>query len=208
MKITKYNHSCLLVEDTDNQLNTLIDPGNYSADVLDVEKLPKLNYLLITHTHHDHCYLPFIKQVLAKNPDVTIITTSEVVEQLAKENITATNTGDGYITVEPVPHEKVWAAIQAQNIMVTVGGRLAHPGDSHTFSTNAEILALPVAAPWGSTTKAVEIAEQLHPKVIIPIHDFMLKDDNRQGIYGWIKAYLSPKGIDFRAVETGSPIEV
>ena len=206
MKITKYNHSCLLIED--NGKTTIIDPGNYSEDVLNVDSLAKVDYLLITHAHMDHFSMPLVKEIVAKFPNVKIITTPEIVEQLTKENIKATTTGDTYITVASVPHEKVWAAPAAQNIMVTVGGRLSHPGDSHTFSTNAEILALPITGPWGSTTRAVEIAEQLKPKTIIPIHDFMLKDDSRRGVYGWIKAYLTPKGIDFKAVETGTPTEV
>jgi len=206
MKITKYNHACLLVED--NGTNTLIDPGNYSEEVMDVESLPNLNYIAITHAHQDHFYLPLVKKLVTKFPDVKIIATPEIVEQLAKENIQATSEGDDYISVTPVPHEKVWAAPQAQNIMVTVGGRLAHPGDSHTFTTNAEILALPFAAPWGSTTRAVEIVEELKPKVVIPIHDFMLKDASRQGMYGWVQSYLEPKGIDFKKIESAEPVEV
>ena len=206
MKITKYNHACLLVED--NGTNTLIDPGSYSEEAIDVEKLPTLNYLLITHAHQDHFHLPLIRHVVEKFPDVKIITTPEIVEQLKKENMSASTEGDEYVTVESVPHEKVWAFPAGQNIMVTVGGRLAHPGDSHTFSTNAEILALPFTAPWGSTTKAVEIAEELKPKTIIPIHDFMLKDASRQGMYQWVDAYLRPQGIDFKMIETAEPVEV
>ena len=206
MRITKYNHACLLVEDSSK--NTLIDPGNYSEEVIDVEKLPKLDYILITHAHQDHFYLPLVKQLLEKFPDVKIITTEDVVKELKKENITPSTKGDNYVTVQSVPHEKVWAAPQAQNIMVTLGGRLSHPGDSHTFATSAEILAIPFAAPWGSTSKAVEIAEELHPKVVIPIHDFMLKDISRQGMYQWADAYLRPKGIDFKKIETAEPVEV
>lgn len=206
MRITKYNHACLLVED--NDINTLIDPGNYSEEVLDIMKLPPLSYLVITHAHQDHFYLPLVKKLATIFPDLRIITTPEIVEQLATENIPATSKGDNYIAVELVPHEKVWAAPLAQNIMVTVGGRLAHPGDSHTFKTDAEILALPFAAPWGSTTRAVEIVEELRPKVVIPIHDFMLKDASRQGMYQWVDAYLRPQGIDFKKIETAEPIEV
>lgn len=206
MRVTKYNHACLLVED--NGTNTLIDPGNYSEEVLDINKLPELNYILITHAHQDHFYLPLVKNLVAKFPDVKIITTQEIVDQLAKENIQGSSEGDDYVKVEPVPHEKVLAFPAVQNIMITVGGRLAHPGDSHTFTTNAEILALPVSAPWGTITHAVEIAEELHPKIIIPIHDFMLKDASRQGMYQWVDTYLRPKGIDFKKIETGESLEI
>lgn len=206
MRITKYNHACLLVEDNGN--NTLIDPGAFSEDVLDVNKLPKIDYLLITHEHMDHLSIPLVKQIVATFPDVKIVTTPEIVQQLAKENIQATDTGDDYIKVESVPHERNWGFPPPQNILVTLGEKLAHPGDSHTFSTHAEILALPITAPWGSTTAAVDVALKLKPKVIIPIHDFMLKDESRRLLYSWVKPFLQDKGIDFKAIETAEPVEI
>lgn len=206
MKITKYNHACLLVEDKGKV--ALIDPGNYSEGILPVEKLTQLDYILITHEHEDHFYMPLIKQLVAKFLNVKIIGTQPVVEELQKEGIAATTEGDENITVEKVPHEKVWGFPIRDNIMVTVFGKLAHPGDSHTFKTNAEVLALPVAAPWGSTARAVEIAEELKPKIVIPIHDAMLKDESRKGTYKWIASHLKTKGIDFKEIENGETVEV
>lgn len=206
MKITKYNHSCLLIEDQGKVI--LIDPGNYSAPIFPLNELKQLDYILITHQHQDHFDMEFVKKLVAKFPDVKIITTNAIVEQLRNDGITATTEGDETVQVTPVPHEKVWAAPMGENIMVTVFGRLAHPGDSHTFTTDAEILALPVAAPWGSTTTAVELAEKLHPKVIIPIHDYMLKDESRKMTYQWIAGYLQSKGIDFKQIESGQEVEI
>lgn len=208
MKISKHIHSCLLVEDQGKVV--LIDPGTYSvaSDAITLDMISQLDYLLITHEHQDHFDLAFVKQLVEKFPDLKIITTPSIVEQLAKEGITATDKGDEHVTVTPVPHEKIWMGPVPQNILFTLFGRLAHPGDSHTFITNAEILALPVTAPWGSTTKAVEIAEALKPTTIIPIHDWHWRDEARQQIYQWIKGYLQPKGIDFKTVESGETIEV
>ncbi|HET9947012.1 MAG TPA: MBL fold metallo-hydrolase [Patescibacteria group bacterium] len=206
MKITKFNHSCLLVQDSGK--NTLIDPGNYSEGTLIVEKLPPLEYLLITHEHMDHFSLPLVEKIVWHNPQIKIITTSSVVSQLANKNLTATDKGDDYISVEKVPHEKVWGGNPGQNIMVTVGGKLTHPGDSHSFSNSSDILALPITAPWGSTTAAVELAIKLKPKVVIPIHDYMLKDESRRTVYEWIAGYLESQGIDFKKIESKETIEV
>lgn len=206
MKITKYNHSCLLIEE--NGKVVVIDPGSYSETIFPTD-LSQLDYMLVTHDHMDHFSMPLVSQLVKKFPDVKIISTASVVEQLEKEGITATTEGDEIVKVEMVPHEKMWGMPKmSDNIMVTVFGRLAHPGDSHTFTTDAEILALPVAAPWGSTAKAVEIAEEMHPKVVIPIHDFMIKDDSRRMSYQWIAGYLKSKGIDFKAIESGEAVEV
>lgn len=205
MKITKYIHSCLLIEEEGKVI--LIDPGNYSAGVLPIENMQQLDYLLITHEHQDHFDKDLVKQLVAKFPQVKIITTPSVVEQLKSDNIVATSTGDEFITVEVVPHEKVWGP-PPQNIAVTIHNKLFHPGDSHSFTHSTEILALPVTAPWGSTSKAVELAQELKPKVIIPIHDAMWTDEARRSMYAWIKQDMAQNGIDFKMVEAGQAIEV
>ena len=206
MKITKYAHSCLLLEDQGKIV--LIDPGSFSEGVLPVEKLTQMDYLLITHEHFDHFSLPLVKQLVAKFPKIKIITTNTIKDLLANENISATTIGDEIVNVTPVPHESNVGYKSPQNIMVTVFGRLAHPGDSHTFSTNAEILALPVVAPWGTTARAVELAEELKPKIAIPIHDAIINDSERKEVYAFVGNELSAKGIDFKKIENGQPIEV
>lgn len=205
MKITKYNHSCLLVEE--NTKVVVIDPGNYSEQIFPTD-LSQLDYILITHEHMDHFSLPLINQLVKKFPNVKIITTPSIVEELKQQGIAATTEGDENVVVKPVPHEKVWGGNPPGNSMMTIFGKLAHPGDSHTFTTNAEILALPVTAPWGTTTRAMGIAQTLKPKVIIPIHDWHWKDEARHHMYQWMKAYCQSLGIDFKAIENGEQVEV
>lgn len=207
MKISKHLHSCLLIEDQDKTI--LIDPGifTYQEKALDINKLTTLDYLLFTHEHPDHMHLPFVKEILAKFPKAKIITNSTIVALLAKENIKAASEGDTLVALENVPHEKLWDKEPPENVLITVFGKLATPGDSHHFKTSTEVLALPIAAPWGSTTDAVKLALELKPKVIIPIHDWMLKDSARQGMYQRLKEFFKTKGIDFKAVETGEVIE-
>ena len=68
MKISKHLHSCLLAEEAGKII--LIDPGNYTFEekALDIGKLEKLDFLLITHEHQDHIYLPFLKIIFEKFP--------------------------------------------------------------------------------------------------------------------------------------------
>jgi len=208
MKISKHLHSCLLIEEQGKTI--IIDPGifTYQDKALDISKLQKLDYLLITHDHPDHMHLPLVKEIIAKFPQVKIITNNEIVTQLAKENITATYEEDAIVTVEAVPHEKLWDTQPPENVMITVFGKLAIPGDSHHFETSAEVIALPIVAPWGSTTDAVNLALKLQPKVIIPIHDWMYKDGIRQMMYQRLKGFFETKGIDFKTPETGEVMEL
>jgi L-ascorbate metabolism protein UlaG (beta-lactamase superfamily) len=208
MKISKHLHSCLFVEEQDKTY--LIDPGifTYQEKALDINQLTKLDYLLITHDHPDHFYLPFVKEIVAKFPTTKIITTNEITEQLAKEAITATYEADATVSLTRVPHEHLWDKEPPENVLITVFGKLATPGDSHHFETSAEILALPIQAPWGSTTDAVNLAVKLQPKVIIPVHDWMWRDDFRKTMYQRLAEFFKTKNIDFKAIETGEVVEV
>lgn len=208
MKITKYLHSCLLVEE--KETSVLIDPGifTYQEHVLKPETLNSLDYIAITHEHPDHYHLPFIKKLVARFPDVTILSNPTIVALLQQEGITATTENHQDITMESVPHEQLWDAQAPENVMLHVFNKLTHPGDSHHFETTRDILALPIQAPWGSTYDAVQLALKLNPKMIIPIHDWMWKDDVRQKMYERLHGFFKEKGIDFKAVETGETVEL
>jgi L-ascorbate metabolism protein UlaG (beta-lactamase superfamily) len=208
MKISKHLHSCLFVQDKGKTF--LIDPGifTFQEKALTTESIDKLDYILITHEHPDHFYLPFVKEIVAKFPDVKIITNKSLVEQLKKEHITASNEDDSIVTLESVPHEKLWDGEPPENVMITVFGKLASPGDSHHFETAAEIIALPLIAPWGSTSDAIALALKLKPKVIVPIHDWMYKEGVRQMMYTRLTDFFKTKSIAFKAVETGEIFEV
>ena len=117
MKISKHVHSCLLVEEGGKRF--LFDPGNYTTEenALDVKAIPSLDYLLITHEHPDHMYLPLIKDIVAKFPDVKIFSNKSVVEILAKEGISAGSTGDELVSLQQVPHEKIFSGLAPQNVL-------------------------------------------------------------------------------------------
>jgi L-ascorbate metabolism protein UlaG (beta-lactamase superfamily) len=208
MKITKYLHSCLLVENEGKTL--LFDPGifTYTEKALSAENLTNLDYLLITHEHADHMHLPFIKELVSKFPDVKIITNPDIVLLLEKEHINAISQNDEIVNLEILIHEKLWDKVPPQNAVISIFNKLTHPGDSLHFSKSSDILALPLTAPWGSTTEAVTKALAMQPKVIIPIHDWMWKDGIRQEMYERLQGFFQEKGIDFKSVETGESIEV
>lgn len=208
MKISKHVHSCLLVENERKII--LLDPGNYTlqSNALDLSKVDHLDAIGITHEHMDHLDIPFLKQILEKFPNTPIYSNESVKTLLAKENILVNTTGSDFLSMSPIPHEKIWMGNPVENVMITLFNRFATVGDSLTFEKSPEILALPVTAPWGSTQWAVEKALQVKPKVIIPIHDFMWKDEIRKGMYQRLHDFFATKGIDFKTVETGEVVEV
>lgn len=206
MKVTKFIHSCLVVEIDDKKI--IIDPGNYSyeAGVFKLDEFDRLNYLLITHEHADHMHLPFIKEIVAKFPEIVIITNASVKAILARESISTGEDKPGFIKMENVTHEKLFDIVPPENMIFNIGNLLTHPGDSLHFTCNTPFLALPVQAGWGSLTRAVDFAVSLKPKKIIPIHDWHWNESARQTFYKRLEIYFKSKDIEFIGLETGDVV--
>jgi L-ascorbate metabolism protein UlaG (beta-lactamase superfamily) len=207
MMITKYHHACLLVQHDGKVV--LIDPGNYTADSgqFDPQSLTQLDGVVYTHEHQDHLYVPFLQKILQKFPNVPIVANDSIKGILAKENISTASSLPDWVTQEDAAHEPLVPGMaMCPNISYTVFGKLTHPGDSLHFTKTAEVLALPVTAPWGSMTQAITKALEVKPKVIVPIHDWHWKDEARRGMYGMMKGLFEKSGIDFRVIESSEPI--
>lgn len=208
MKITKYVHACLLVVTPDRV--ALFDPGMMSVDALDVDKLGRLDDIFITHEHADHVSLDLVKRLVEKFPDVRITSTPDVVQQLAAVSIRASDQPPTGVTFFDSPHESVAPLFPhpPQEIGVHYEDTLSHPGDSHSFKETKTILALPVQAPWGSTIKAVNLALELKPRHILPIHDWHWSDAARQQMYNTLESVFGEHGITFHKLETGQPVDI
>lgn len=208
MKITKFIHSCLLLEDTNKVI--LFDPGNYTRESHSLDDFPfsKLDAIAITHEHPDHMDIPLIKRLLEKFPKAEVFCTMSSKAILEKEGIQSQTKGNDFISMTPVPHEKIFMGPSPENMMITYDNKFATPGDSLTFSKSPEILALPVQAPWGSTTWATETALHVMPKVIVPIHDWHWKDEVRIALYNQLEEFFAKHNIIFKKPETGISFEV
>ncbi len=206
MIISKHIHSCLLIEE--NNKVFLIDPGNYTYEEggLNLDKLTKLDYILITHEHPDHMYLPFIKDIINKFPNVKIISSDSVVSILKKESIDASSDADVGISFKESPHEEVFGIIPPKNIVFTLFNKIVHPGDSLQFKKTVEVLALPVQAPWCSLTQSVAYALLLKPRYIIPIHDWHWNEKAREAFYQRLVKYFSDREIEFKSLKTGEKV--
>lgn len=200
MKITKFVHSCLLIETPDRTV--LFDPGSYST--VDVDVLGRLDDIFITHNHGDHMDMELMQTLVAKFPQVRVLATDEAVGQLAAAGIAATTTASEGAEIFTAPHEHVepmFPTPQSQGIHYL--GQLTHPGDSHNFHETKAVLALPVQAPWGSMVNAVRLALELRPQYIIPIHDWHWSDAARDSAYALMGRVFKDAGIMFIAPTNG-----
>ena len=77
MKITKYGQSAILIEEYKGK-RILIDPGTYMFDQINPEDLGKIDIILITHTHSDHCVPEKIQTIIDNNPAIFVLSNEEV----------------------------------------------------------------------------------------------------------------------------------
>lgn len=211
MKITKFKHSCLLVEmPAPVNRTALFDPGQMSEAALNVATLEYLDDIIITHIHGDHVSVPLLQQLVAKFPDVRITAPAEVVTMLAEADITqAIDEESPGIVFFDAPHESVEPLFpRPQQHGIHYLDTLTHPGDSHSFRQTKAILALPVTGPWASTIIAINLAISLQPKYVLPIHDWHWSDEARDMMYQRISEVLTERGIQFIPLITGKPVVI
>lgn len=89
MRITKYIHSCLVIEKGLDRI--LFDPGLFSFVEGKVKPSQFQNILAIvlTHCHPDHIDDESLKEIIKNNPNTAVLANSEIVRKLAEKNIAA-----------------------------------------------------------------------------------------------------------------------
>jgi L-ascorbate metabolism protein UlaG (beta-lactamase superfamily) len=215
MKITKFGHCCLLIEE--NGVRVLTDPGSYSSLQNDAKNI---DVVVITHEHQDHYHIDSIRKILENNPKVSIITNNSVNALLMKDGIDhAMIVEDGQsMEVKGVKfagygkdHAEIYQdRMLVQNTGYMIGTRLYYPGDSFfNPKTEVEILALPVAGPWCKIKHSIDMYLEIMPKIIFPVHDGQLNAFGNVSIRnGQVAIVAKEKGIKFIELEIGKETEI
>jgi L-ascorbate metabolism protein UlaG (beta-lactamase superfamily) len=212
MKITKFGHCCLLIEE--KGLRILTDPGSFTTQQ---NTIKDIDVVLITHEHMDHFHINSLKNILKNNATVKILTNKAVGKLLDKEKIKYELVQDKqHIKIKNVliegfgtKHAEMHSSIPpTDNTGYFIDNRLFYPGDAFTIpGKNVEILALPVAGPWMKISEAMDYAIGLRPKICFPVHDAVLAE-GMQGFAGMLaKNILEPKRITFVQMNAGDTKE-
>ncbi len=214
MKITKFAHSCLLVEV--DGAKVLTDLGSWNPEVPDVSDL---DAILITHEHQDHFDIEKLKTLLSQNEGTKVITHAAVGEKLQEAGIEyqAIEPGErievARVSVESCgsDHAIIYGSTSpCRNTGYLIADKFYIPGDAlhDTPSKQVEILALPTGGPWMKVSEAIDYAKLLKPKVVIPIHDAMYTEEVKSSsIPRWIGAPIEAEGIKFVNMGNGSSEE-
>lgn len=210
MKLTKFVHSCVLVEHNGQAI--LLDPGVFSwqSGLVDVTKLPQLNKIIVTHKHNDHLHEDFVRALVSQFPEVQWIAPPDahaLLKTFGTRNVSSQ--GDEDVIVKVGTHTSIAPLGETpQNLTVHLWNKVTDPGDSHAFEKSNAVLLLPADAPWGSTVGAVNAALAQNPRFVLPIHDYMWHETWRKNWYEIMQDAFAKADITLLVPVNGEPIEV
>ena len=213
MRITRYGHSCLLVETA--RARVLLDPGVFSRGW---EELGDLDAVLVTHQHPDHVDVEKLPQLLESDDGAALHAEPETAAALRGAGIDAAalHAGSsltiGDLTVQAVGGEH--AVIHADvprvgnvGLLLRAEGEptLFHPGDTYAVApAGVDVLALPLSAPWAASREMIDFVRAVRAGTGFAIHDALLSPIGL-GLYSGQAANLG--GLELRPVEHGVPTD-
>lgn len=206
MRITKYEHSCVVIEEQGRHL--VIDPGKFSHAF---EPSDTIDCVIITHVHSDHFDVNILNSIKTLNPDVMICSTAQVAEQAQELGIEVVDAnrscthGPFHASFYGGQHELYEGF---SNIGVLVNDVFYYPGDSYTQPGKAvKILGAPASAPWLRVTEASQFIKDCSADRVIPMHNALLSDEGKEVHYRILSAAAKESGSEWSALEIGQSLE-
>lgn len=208
MKITKYQHACLVLEENNELL--VIDPGVLAQ----LPELKEVVAVVVTHIHPDHMHVANLQKLAHANPDLTLFASDEVIAELDKLKVKKVVVNNdsvqvGQFTLEffGQDHAVIYQQVPCQNRGLLVNEQLYYPGDSFTLPEKpVRDLAFPAAAPWMKVSEAAEFIKSVKPKRAFPTHNGTLSEFGEQVNYHYIKQVIEEIGAEFVYLEPGTSL--
>ena len=209
MKVTKYEHACLVVEEGGQQL--VIDPGVLAK----LPKLENVSVIVVTHVHPDHLHVPNLKTLVEGNPEVIIFGSDEVIAELGELDVQKTIVENDTVTAGSFrleffghDHAIIYQQVPCQNRGVFVNETLYYPGDSFTLPGKpVQDLAFPAAGPWCKVSEVADFIAEVKPVRAFPTHNGTLSEFGEQVNYRYIQQAIEEAGGTFSYLKTGESLE-
>ena len=219
MRLRKFGHSCLLLEERSESL--LFDPGQ--SDFLDQNATPdtfaSVSLIVVTHWHPDHADPDLIRRIVERS-GAKVLANADGQKELRSAGVEANVAQDGVrsygafkLQVVRSPHAPLLGSIPPENTAYLVNDRLLNPGDSFDGRLadfkGVPVLALPVTAPWTTELDVAGFADRVGPQRVVPIHDGYVREFFRKRRYLAYGQYFENRKIRFEGeAGSGAAIEV
>lgn len=211
MKITKYEHACVVIEESGERL--VIDPGEFAVSLTDFSNI---TVVVVTHTHDDHLDVGKINAIIKANPDAKIFTVSDPPEELPAANVvtaipnTSCQAGGFHLLFSGGKHALVHTSFPIfDNVGVCVNETFYYAGDSFALpAVKPKVLAVPANAPWMKTSEAMDYLAEVKPEIAFPTHNGFLNEAGQRLANSLIGSIASSNKIDYRTLKVGESITV
>lgn len=212
MKITKYAHACLILEENGQRL--VIDPGDFTELP---EDLANIVAVLVTHVHGDHLGKSNIAKIVAANPDVVIVAGSDSLAELAEVQAAKEEVAEdcekafgGFkLRLRYIDHAVIYQQPPCKNITAIINGKLYCPGDSlMPCDGPVDVVAVPVNAPWSKAGELAGYINNSSAKIYFPLHNGLLNDIGQTIYNTWAQRFVAEAGKTYTVLEPGQSLEV
>jgi len=211
MKLTKYEHACLVAQKSGSAL--VIDPGMFTTPLGD---LTGVVAIVITHEHADHWTAQQLTRILEGNKSARIFGPAGVAAAAGDFAIETVAEGDE-VVVEPFTlrffgekHAVIHSSIPVvDNVGVLVDGALYYGGDSYTLpGVEVDTLAVPVGAPWLKIGEVIDYVEAVKPRRSFPVHEAPLSVIGKNMANERVGTATARGGGEFVLLETGESLDL
>ncbi len=213
MRLTKYTHSCVRLDDGVRSL--VIDPGMFSETG---QALDGADAVLITHEHPDHLDADAVVAAAERRPELRVWCPESVARQLDAigERVDVVGPGEDFeaagfaVRTFGGQHALIHPSVpMVGNVGFLVSESVYHPGDAFTVPDVAvETLLLPTHAPWSKVGEVLDFVIAVRAPRMHQIHDGLL---NERGI-GLVEAHVQRVaeryGSGFEHLEPAQTVEL
>lgn len=214
MKITKYEHACLVVEALEQKL--IIDPGMFAESL--PQDLQEVSAVVVTHVHGDHLDKKRLQAIVMANPDLTVFAPQEVLDEisdievkkeLAEPGVSHT-AGSFGLEFFGKDHAVIYEKVPCQNVGVMVNKTLYYPGDSFTVpkGNKVPVLAIPAGAPWMKVGEAMDFMKAIMPGAVFPTHNAVYSEAGAMFADGWLSQQAESLGAVYKVLKPGDSIDI
>lgn len=211
MKLTKYEHACMVFDLEGSTL--IIDPGAFTTLLTD---LVSVVAIVITHEHADHFTAEQLQRILLRNPDARILGPAGVAAAAPDFAVEVVKHGD---TVQVGPfslrffgekHAVIHESIPVvDNVGVLINDTFYYAGDSYTLpGVPVGTLAVPIGAPWLKIGDAMDYVLAVKPRHVVPVHDAPLSQIGKGMTRSRIEAMTQRVGGEFHVLEAGESLDL
>jgi L-ascorbate metabolism protein UlaG (beta-lactamase superfamily) len=211
MKVTKYEHSCLVLQQSGESV--VIDPGMFTTLLTDKDVVA----VVITHEHADHWTPENLKRIVDQNPAARIYGPAGVVAAAEAFDVTEVRPGEtvaaGGFTLRFFGgvHAEIHRSIPLiDNIGVLVNDRLYYAGDSFDVPAGVEVdtLAAPSGAPWLKLSEAMDYVTAVAARRVFPVHDMVLSVAGKSLANDRLAAMTEAAGGKFFVLEPAESLDL